>query len=123
MLAVALVDLKLFTIKGIICSLLVGNREYRFATYNNTKLVKYKVNSKKISIVLKKGKYILDVVANKTNSNCLLAPVKGGMSKEILESIISTVNVTLKKSGKVIFSDTSINCGLEIGRASCRERV
>lgn len=114
MLAIALVDLRLFTIRGLICSLIVDDKEYRFATYNNAKVVKYRVNNKRISIVLKKGKYVLNIVAKKNNSSSLLAPVKGGMSKGILESITSDVSVTLKKKDKIIFSDTSMSCGLEI---------
>lgn len=36
------------------------------------------------------------------------------MEKEILESINATITITLKKENKIIFSDTSTNCGLEI---------
>lgn len=36
------------------------------------------------------------------------------MNKEILENICSEVSVTLKEEGKIIFNDTSKNCGLEI---------
>ena len=44
----------------------------------------------------------------------LIAPVKGNMNKNILESISATILVTLKRNEKIIFSDTSTNCGIEI---------
>ncbi len=34
--------------------------------------------------------------------------------KDIFESISSTITLTLKKDNNIIFSDTSLNCGLEI---------
>ena len=36
------------------------------------------------------------------------------IKKEILENIDASVKVILKKDNKVIYSDTSLNCGLEI---------
>ena len=43
-----------------------------------------------------------------------MAPVKGKMEKDIFESITATITVTLKKNQKIIFSETSTNCGLEV---------
>ncbi|MCI8567913.1 MAG: hypothetical protein HFG48_01185 [Bacilli bacterium] len=114
MVAIATVPLKLVDIKGIICVLKFGNKEYRFATYNNVKLKKYKVGSNNLDIVLKKGRYQLSIKTKSGNSRKLLAPVEGRMSKEIFESISASVEVVLKKNGIIIFADTSFNCGLEI---------
>ena len=63
---------------------------------------------------LKKGSYYLYVEAKFNNEFRLIAPVKGNMNKDIFESISSSITLTLKKKDKVIFSDISINCGLEI---------
>lgn len=114
MIAIADVLLKVFTIKGIICVLKVGSKEYRFATYNNAKVKKYSVDSNRLDIVLKKGAYTICIKTKNSSSKKLLAPVKGRMTKEILESITASVAITLKRKGKIIFSDTSFNCGLEI---------
>ena len=36
------------------------------------------------------------------------------MIKNIIESITSTISITLKNKKDIIFSDSSSNCGLEI---------
>ena len=54
----------------------------------------------------------LKIIYDKGNK--LSAPVKGKMSKDIFESISSIIQVTLIKDNKIIFDDTSKNCGLEI---------
>ena len=114
MISVADVPFKLFRFKGVICTLIIGNNEYRFATYNNTKLIKYIANNNLLNIVLKKGKYSLSIESKFDGGLKLVAPVKGEMKKDIFESISAIVTVTLRKNNKVIFSDTSTNCGLEI---------
>ena len=62
----------------------------------------------------KKKNYYLNLKINYDKGNKLSAPVKGKMSKDIFESISSIIQVTLIKDNKIIFSDTSKNCGLEI---------
>ena len=114
MLSIASIPLKIFSFKGIISSLIVDNKEYRFATYNNTKLIRYKIKNNLLDIVLKKGKYYLIIKSHYDDGLKLSAPVKGSMSKDIFESITSKITVTLKKNNKVLFSNTSTNCGLEI---------
>lgn len=114
MIAIADVPLKIFNIRGVICVLKIGNKEYRFATYNNVRVKKYRVGLNGVDIILKKGAYLLIIKAKNSGAKKLLAPVKGGMTKEILESITASVEVTLKRKGKVIFSDVSLNCGLEV---------
>jgi len=114
MLSIADIPFKAFHFEGNICVLIVDDKEYRFATYNNAKLLKYEVNDNLMEIILKKGHYYLEIKSENTKGLKLIAPVKGKMDKDILESISSTINVTLKKDDKIIFSDTSVNCGLEI---------
>lgn len=65
---------------------------------------------------MKKGNYYLNIKSASNDGLKLSAPVKGKMDKDIFESISSSVNVTLKYEDAVIFSDTSLNCGLEIVR-------
>lgn len=114
MISLAEVPLKLITFKGIICVLKTDLKEYKFTTYNNTKLIEYNVNNKILNITLKKNNYKLNIKSEVNNGIKLSAPVKGKMSKEIFESISSEIIVTLKKDDKIIFKDTSQNCGLEI---------
>jgi len=114
MISIADIPFKFFHFRGLICSLMIDNDEYRFATYNNTKILKYDINDGVINIVLKKGDYQLYIESLFDDGYKLIAPVKGNMNKDIIESISSNINVTLKKKKKTIFSDTSINCGLEV---------
>lgn len=114
MLSVADIPFKIFSFRGVICSLIIDGKEYRFATYNNAKLVRYDVDDDSINIILKRGKYLLYIKSQSNEGLKLIAPVKGEMKKDIFESITDVVNVTLKKKKKTLFSDTSRNCGLEI---------
>lgn len=116
MLSIADIPFKLFSFKGIICVLIIDNQEFKFTTYNNTKLIKYEIDNELINITLKKGDCNLNIKSTYNAGLKLFAPVKGKMSKDIFESINSSINVTLKKDNNVIFSDISTNCGLEIVR-------
>ena len=114
MVSIADIPFKIFSFRGIICSLIIDNHEYRFATYNNTKILNYEINDGIVNIVLKKGDYYLYIESEYIDGFKLVAPVNGEMNKDIVESISAKTNVTLKKKKRTIFSDTSKNCGLEI---------
>lgn len=114
MLSVADIPFKLFTFKGLICVLLIDNKEFKFTTYNNAKIVECDIKEDSFNITLKKGLYILNIKSEYSRGLKLAAPVKGKMTKDIFESISSSVTLTLKKEEKIIFCDTSNMCGLEI---------
>ena len=114
MISIADVPFKVFNFKGIICVLIINDKEYKFTTYNNTKLVEYSVNSNFLNITLKRGAYYLNLSSAYNIGHKLFAPVKGKMQKNIFESISSVIKVTLKKGDDIIFADVSTNCGLEI---------
>lgn len=94
--------------------LLVDDKEYKFTTYNNTKLIEYKIEDKFIYITIKKCSYILSIKITNSTGLKLSASVKGKMEKDIFESITALIDVTLKKGENIIFSDSSTLCGLEI---------
>ena len=50
MLSIADIPFKLFSFKGIICLLIIGNQEFKFTTYNNTKLITYDINNDLMNI-------------------------------------------------------------------------
>ena len=114
MISIADIPFKNFHFNGIICDLIINNKEFKFTTYNNAKLVEYYVDNNFLNIILKKGKYYLNINSKYNTGAKLFAPVNGKMEKDIFESISATISVTLKKDNTVIFSDTSTNCGLEI---------
>ena len=114
MLAIADIPFKFFEFRGIICSLIVENKEFRFATYNLAKLLNFEINNNSLNITLKKGSYTVEIKSNPNLGCRLIAPVDGKMQKDIIESVLASTSLVLKKKKKIIFSDTSTNCGLEI---------
>lgn len=114
MISIANIPFKVFNFRGLICSLIIDNQEYRFATYNGAKIIKCDIDNDSLDIIVKKGHYYLEVESKYKEGLKLRAPVKGKMEKDIIESISSVITVTLKENEKIIFSDTSKNCGLEI---------
>ena len=114
MISIADVPFKAFHLKGIICDLIIDDNEFRFATYNNAKLIKYDIDENLLNIILKKGYYELNISSKYNKGLKLSGPVKGKMEKDIFESISASIIVTLKKNNKIIFSDTSTHCVLEI---------
>ena len=114
MLSIATIPLGSFNFTGIISDISFENKEYKFATYYGAKLKKYDVNNDSISIEIQQGNKTLSVSSFSENSNFLLAPSKGKMKREILESISSKIDVQIKENDKVIFSNSGFNSGLEI---------
>ena len=43
MISIADIPFKVFSFKGIICVLIIDNQEFKFTTYNNTKLITYDI--------------------------------------------------------------------------------
>ena len=114
MLSIANVPFKMFNFRGMICVLIVDDQEYKFTTYNNSKIVKCDVNEKMLEIVLKKDDYLFNLKTAFEKGQKLSAPVKGKMEKDIYESLNSSIEITLRKNDEIIFSDISTNCGVEI---------
>jgi len=116
MVSIADIPFKAFHFRGLICDLIIDDNEFKFATYNNSKLIEYNVDNEFLNIILQKGRYYLEIKSKYDEGLKLYAPVKGKMEKDIFESISTSITVTLKKDNIIIFSDTSTNCGLEIVR-------
>lgn len=114
MLSIADIPLKLIDFRGIICALIIDNQEFKFTTYNNAKIIQYDVTNNYLDITLKKANYYLNIKSTYNEGLKLSAPVKGKMEKDIFESICSAITLTLKKDNTIIFSDTSLNCGIEV---------
>ncbi len=114
MISVADIPFKILNFRGLICSLIIDNEEYRFTTYNNSKIVKYDIKDNFFEIELHKKSYKLNIKSQYNTSQRLVAPVKGTMNKNIFESISAKVLIELKQNEKIVFSDISTNCGLEI---------
>lgn len=114
MLSIADIPFKFLNFRGIICTLIIDNQEFKFTTYNNARIIKYYIDDYSLNITLRRGSYDLNIKSKYNTGLKLVAPVKGKMEKDIFESITALITLTLKKDNNIIFSDTSTNCGLEI---------
>lgn len=114
MLSIAIIPFGNLNFTGIISDISFENKEYKFTTYYGSKLTKYDINANSISIEIHQGTKILCVSSLSENGNFLLAPSKGKMKREILESISSKIDVKIKENDKIIFSNSGFNSGLEI---------
>lgn len=112
--SVANIPFKVFNFKGFICVLIIDGKEYRFTSYNKSKLVSFEILENYINIKFKKDKYTLEVLCERNNSFQLMAPKNGKMSKKIYETISATSIIKLYEKELLIYVDKSINCGLEI---------
>lgn len=97
-LAVATIPLGLFKITGTTCLIEYNNKEYRFGTYN---FARAKLISRN-HIIIKKGKYVLDINIDGFNGHALKAPTKGNMTRFIHECPCVKIRYTLKKKNEVL---------------------
>jgi len=98
---------------GFFCFLNVNGKEYRFATYNCSKIKHYR-NGDNITVILKNTNYILVVKLKWHPGNMIVAPIKNArMKREIEESSTSTLTLSLFKNNQMILFDTSYNVSCE----------
>lgn len=111
--SIADIPFKSRSFNGFICAFMLNGKEYRFATYNNSKCT-FSISEKELNITLENARYSLDI--NATVGDCfeLSAPVNGKMNKQIKESINSRVDVTFKIEGYTVYTDSSNFAGIEI---------
>lgn len=96
---------------GLISSLIIGKKEYRFATYNFSKII-IQTND---HIKIKKGKLILDVYLKNSNRLTLAAPKNGNMTREVYESMDAVIEIILSRNNNIIYQGISNNASIEIG--------
>lgn len=113
--SIAHIPFYLTEFEGFICNLVVDEKEYRFATYNNSRCVIKKLNKDFVSIKLENKRACLEIQTEVLEQGQLIAPIKGIMQKSIKEGISGILHFRLKdkKSGQ-IFEDIGQNAGLEI---------
>ena len=101
--------------RGFICNFVLGEKEFRFATYNGSRIKKYQIDGNKVFLVIKKGKYIISIRAEVSESRELFAPKDGLMDNVIKEGLSGTVNVLLiDKKGNVLFNSKGESSGIEL---------
>lgn len=103
-----------FNFEGIICNLLIDKKEYRFATYNFSKIKKQEISSNKVYYKIKKANYILEISALNQETIDLKSPKNGMMIDSIKEGLSGEVYIKLFKNNKIIGEYKGLNAGLEI---------
>ena len=96
---------------GLIASLMIGSKEYRFATYNFSKILKNTYDHIKI----KKGKLTLDIYIKDSDKLILSAPKNGHMTRKVYESMEATIEVVLSKNNREVYHEFGYNASIELG--------
>jgi len=94
--------------------LLIQEKEYRFATYNFTKILSKEIKKDEISFLLKHGKYKLEIYAKKENDVELKSPSFGLMNQTIKEGLSGIIRIKFYEKDVLIYEDQGQNAGIEI---------
>lgn len=101
--------------QGFICNLIINGYEYRFATYNNSKVAKVINSGSLLELVVVKGEYELIIKAEICQDSAeLKAPSKGDMDIIIKEGLSGSVNISLLKNSIILFEGKGNPCAIEI---------
>jgi hypothetical protein len=100
--------------EGIICQLDLGQKSYRFATYNFSKKVFLRKTEDGFTFELKKGTTTLQVIAHVPVTGILKSPHLGSMNQTIKEGLGGNIELILKVNGLTEQRFTSDHCGIEI---------
>ncbi|GAA0086920.1 hypothetical protein UT300007_33610 [Clostridium sp. CTA-7] len=98
-----------FEFKGCIAVVLYKGKEYRLATYNGVKIIKYDEKG----LIIRRGKYKLEVLINENYPQKLLAPDGGEMVRTIYENIECTAKFKFYINQEKIFELESKNTSFE----------
>lgn len=113
--SIARIPFVLFSFTGFICNFIHNESEYRFATYNGSKLKIREMSDQSFNIGLKNKTHTLLIKGSNALSKDLLAPKLGSMNTTIKEGLSGKVQIILKKNtGEIIYKGTSHQCGIEL---------
>lgn len=113
--SIARIPFGVFSFTGLICNFIHNDREYRFATYNGSKIKIKEMSDHSFEIRLKNRKHTLYMKGSTELSKELLAPKLGAMNTTIKEGLSGKVQIVLKKNtGEVVYKGTSHQCGIEL---------
>lgn len=114
MFSYAVIPFKLFFFKGLIVNLIYDNKEYRFSTYNRSKIKIVSLGEMTSTFKLKKGKYTLEVTANKEKDAVLVSPSNGQMINTIKEGLSGTISLKLYHKNTLLYEDLGKHAGIEL---------
>ncbi|WP_035795104.1 tocopherol cyclase family protein [Clostridium akagii] len=101
--------------RGYICNLVLDGKEYRFATYNSSKMRIKNIDKDNVTLVLENSQVKLSIEAVLNQSGELIAPHKGNMVKKIKEELSGKVKICLyNNENKIIYEDIGVVAGIEV---------
>ncbi len=102
MCAIATIPLKLIRFTGVICVLRIGEKQYRFATYNGAHVVRFSRNEGTVTVEMERKGQHLVIEAGETEFGQLQAPTYTGMDRQISESISAHFKVEMRQRGDTL---------------------
>src|SRR6056297_397425 len=102
--------------RGFIIGFHHKEKLYKFTTYNNAKIIKFKKINENVEIEVENNKYILSIKANYKKGALLKGPFKTDMVKNVEESLNANISVKLidKSNNNIITNDKGIKAGFEL---------
>lgn len=101
--------------KGFFLTLMINDKEYRFASYNNSKLSKIEIHDKSFNIIVKKGNLSVEIRVTQDKYKELASPIKGEMINKIKEGLKGEVEIIfIDKKNNINISSKGKNAGIEI---------
>lgn len=100
--------------KGFIINLVIADKEYRFSTYNFSKIKVIDKSDKHIILTINKGQFSLYIKAENKDTIKLPSPKEGLMNQHIKEGLSGYVHIRLKKKTQTVIDDIGYSAGIEI---------
>lgn len=118
MLSVAKIPFLGMTFQGFLGFLQIEGKLIRFGTYTGAKIIKLEQDSKHAKLIIRQRGHLITFVATLGPASHLSAPRQGNMERTILESVMGTIEVTLRKrDGTLLFQETGNMAGIELSEA------
>ncbi len=119
MLSVAKIPFLGMNFQGFLGFLQIEDKLIRFGTYTGAKILNLEQDSNHATAIIRQKDYRITLEATLGPASHLSAPRQGTMERTILESIMGTVTVTLKKKdGTLLFQEMGSMAGIELSEAS-----
>lgn len=115
MLSVARIPVGPGSFTGILGFVQHDSAQYRFSSYNGTRLTHLELRPDRMDLTLQHPRYRLNVRASRADGSLLDAPVHGDMAAQIRETLDSTVSLRLTgRQHQLLLDANGSPAGLEI---------
>ncbi|MFQ6861924.1 MAG: tocopherol cyclase family protein [Beduini sp.] len=112
-LSCATIPLKYVGFTGIIMVLMIGEQQYRFASYYGAFITQAKKVQDTYQLTIKQGKYTMKFKIKAEKTYCLDAPEDGMMQRNVEESLLGHTEIKLYKYHQCLETLSFDCCGIE----------